>query len=116
MILRWVCSVLIFLIASGGMMQHGQAAERSDMPGLHIAVSTAEVPCLDMQERRRTQQAPASDMSDPCAIICLGTPMNWLTSTQFAPVETERSLKRRFAAVAHEGRLVDPGYRPPKSI
>lgn len=116
MILRWIGSLLIFLIAAGGMMQHGQTAEAGNMPDMHIVVSMTKAVNPDAQDDRTAHQSPSTGMSDLCAIICLGTPTHWLTAAPFAPVETERSLKRQFAAVTHEGRLVGPGYRPPRSI
>lgn len=116
MIPRWILTLLIVLIASGGMMQHGQASEATSMPGHDMVLTVAKMTNPAAQEPGRVQHAPSGGLSDACAIICLGMPIPGAVAAQFAPVETERSLKRQFATVTHEGRLVGPGYRPPKSI
>ena len=116
MIPRWILTLLIVLIASGWMMRHDHTPAAVSMTGHHLVAATAGMTGPAAQEQGKALHASATGMSDACAIICLGMPIPGAAATQFAPADTERSLKRQFAAATHEGRLVGPGYRPPKSI
>ncbi|MFD1881291.1 hypothetical protein [Paracoccus pacificus] len=108
--------MLILLIASGGMMQHGRKAQAADIPGNHVMAAMTDPGMLAPADHHNPQQKRRAVMPDACVIICLGTPTPWAAAAQLAPVETERSLRWRFTAVTLEGRFVGPGYRPPKSV
>ncbi len=108
--------MLVILLALGSVIQHGQMAVASETPGHRMVASAPMTVAPDAHDHHKSHHAPESGMSDACAIICLGTPAPWIAGTQTAPVEIGRSLKLHFTALTHEGRLVGPGYRPPKSI
>ncbi|TBN38610.1 hypothetical protein EYE42_11930 [Paracoccus subflavus] len=108
--------MLVILLASVGAMHHGKMAVASETPSHQIVASAPAMAACDSGECHKPHHAPESGMSDACAIVCLGTPAPWIAGAQTAPVQIGRSLKRHFTALTYEGRLVGPGYRPPKSI
>ncbi|WP_299913682.1 hypothetical protein, partial [uncultured Paracoccus sp.] len=113
---RWICSLLVVLIALGGVLSHGRTAEAGHAPGHHAVAVATDAPHAEGHQHGKTQTAPAAALSDACAVLCLGTPAPWGPLAERAPTEAGRSLKWRFTALTHEGLRVGPGYRPPTLI
>lgn len=112
---RWICSLLVVLIALSGMIQHGKMAG-TDMHERHVAAMANEVVAAGVQNHGDKHQAPESGMADACAIICHGTPAPWVIAAQAEHNLTEKPLKWLFTAVTLEGRGIQPGDRPPAFI
>lgn len=108
--------MLAVLIALSVLSQHGQTVDAPDMGGHHVMMPMADAIAAVGQEHGTSHRASGHGMSGACTIVCFGTPTPWLAAAQMAPITTEHPLKWRFMAAVHEGRLIGPGYRPPKSI
>ncbi|AUH65994.1 DUF2946 family protein [Paracoccus zhejiangensis] len=113
---RWICSLLVVLIALGGVLSHGQVAEAGHAPGHHAVAIATDASHAEGHQHGKSHDTGAETLSDACAILCLGTPAPWGALAEQAPTEAGRSLKWRFTALSHEGLRVGPGYRPPTSI
>ena len=116
MMCRAIYSLLVVLLVLAGATQHGQSAGPAGLPTDHVVASISHPGDTAGHEHGYSGEPSRHDMTDACAIVCVGTPTPWLAAAQLAPVETEHSLKWHSIAVTREGRLVSPGYRPPKSI
>lgn len=112
---RWICSLLVVLIALSGMIQHGNMAG-TDMHASHVAAMANEAVAAGVQDHDSKRQTAETGMADACAIICHGTPAPWVAVAQAEHVLTEKPLKWQFATVTLEGRGIEPGYRPPAFI
>lgn len=113
---RWICSLLVVLVAFGGLIQHGEMAVSADVPVHHMWDMSIEKIAGDTPNHGKPYQAPEADMTDACAIVCLGTATLWNAAMQSAPIMSEHSLEWPFTDALHEGRGVGPGLRPPKFI
>lgn len=111
-----ICSLLVVLFALGGVMQHGQNAAAVEMTGQHVMSSMAVSVVADTHEHGKSKPITGHQRSEACAIVCLGTPTPSFAAAEIAPGEVEQSLRWRLMAVRHEGRLIGPGLRPPRSI
>ena len=110
---RWISSLLVVLIALGGLIQHAEMALAADMPGHHMS---AEMIAADTQHYDKEHPPSQSAMTDACAIICLGTSTPWIVTAHLAPVRNEHHLQWPFTDAAHDSRGVGPAVRPPKSL
>ena len=116
MMCRAICSLLVVLLVLAGVTQHGQSAGTAGLSADHVVASISHPGDKGGHEHGSPGETSRHDMTDACAIVCVGTSTPWLAAAQLAPVETEHSLKWHSISETREGLLVGPGYRPPKSI
>lgn len=116
MMCRAIYSLLVVLLVFAGVTQHGQSAGTAGLPTDHVVASISHPGDKGGHEHGSPGETSRHDMTDACAIVCVGTSTPWLAAAQLAPVETEHSLKWHSISETREGLLVGPGYRPPKSI
>jgi hypothetical protein len=116
MMCRAIYSLLVVLLVFAGVTQHGQSAGTAGLSADHVVASISHPGDKGGHEHGSPGETSRHDMTDACAIVCVGTSTPWLAAAQLAPVETEHSLKWHSISETREGLLVGPGYRPPKSI
>lgn len=116
MMCRAIYSLLVVLLVFAGVTQHGQSAGTAGLSADHVVASISHPGDKGGHEHGSAGETSRHDMTDACAIVCVGTSTPWLAAAQLAPVETEHSLKWHSISETREGLLVGPGYRPPKSI
>ncbi len=116
MMCRAIYSLLVVLLVFAGVTQHGQSAGTAGLSADHVVASINHPGDTGGHEHGSSGETSWHDMTDACAIVCVGTSTPWLAAAQLAPVETEHSLKWHSISETREGLLVGPGYRPPKSI
>ena len=116
MMCRAIYSLLVVLLVFAGVTQHGQSAGTAGLSADHVVASISHPGDKGGHEHGSPGETSRHDMTDACAIVCVGTSTPWLDAAQLAPVETEHSLKWHSISETREGLLVGPGYRPPKSI
>ena len=116
MMCRAIYSLLVVLLVFAGVTQHGQSAGTAGLSADRVVASISHPGDKGGHEHGSPGETSRHDMTDACAIVCVGTSTPWLAAAQLAPVETEHSLKWHSISETREGLLVGPGYRPPKSI
>ena len=116
MMCRAIYSLLVVLLVFAGVTQHGQSAGTAGLSADPVVATISHPGDLGGHEHGSPGETSRHDMTDACAIVCVGTSTPWLAAAQLAPVETEHSLKWHSISETREGLLVGPGYRPPKSI
>ena len=116
MMCRAIYSLLVVLLVFAGVTQHGRSAGTAGLSADHVVASISHPGDKGGHEHGSPGETSRHDMTDACAIVCVGTSTPWLAAAQLAPVETEHSLKWHSISETREGLLVGPGYRPPKSI
>ncbi|AUH65307.1 hypothetical protein [Paracoccus zhejiangensis] len=113
---RWMCSLLVGLFALGVMMQHGQSVRAADMPVHDIAALMAAAANDAAWPDDPSYRASAAGMSDGCPNTCTVAPLPWDIALQVSPMDSATTMKRQFRTARQEGRLVSPGYRPPRPV
>lgn len=111
--------MLILIVALGGVIQHGRTALKAQMPSQNLVVAASVSEDAETAASSWVQDLPDAGLSDPglsdgCLTLCLGIPALWSAAAQIAPDQSGSLLRWPLTAARGKGRLVAPGYQPPR--